>query len=109
MSDTPKELPKALPKPHPMLATLPAYLKDTKNYKAIQLAILDAGATKHSHSEIGEWATCTHCQQKEKDRLLMMKKLGFQSGAQYLAWKKVHEEIKKRNPLVNWDDFKVKI
>lgn len=96
-----KKLPKA-GKVHPMLASLPTYLKDPKNYEKVQRALLDAGATKHSHGEIVEWAACVYCQQRQHDRKEMMYRLGFRSGAQYMAWKQVHEEIKKRNPLVNW-------
>lgn len=97
-----KKLPPAK-KLHPMLASLPAYLKDTKNYEAVQLALLEAGSTKHSHGEVVDWATCAHCQQRQHNRKEMMHKLGFRSGAQYMAWKQIHEEIKKRNPLVNWE------
>jgi radical SAM superfamily enzyme len=97
-----KKLPK--PKVHPMVGSLPNFLKDTKNYNKIQKAILDAGATKHSHAEVLDWAGCTHCQNKQKDRLQMMRKLGFQSAAQYMTWKKIHEEIKNRYPLVDWSN-----
>lgn len=87
---------------HPMLAKLPAYLKDPANYRKIQLALLDAGATKHSHAEIIDWSACVECQRKQHDRKEMMRKLGFTSGTQYMAWKQVHEKIKERNPLVDW-------
>lgn len=96
MTDETEKPPKTI---HPMLAKLPEYLKDPNNYDKIQRAILDAGATRHSHGEVGEWASCKSCKQKEIDRLMMMKKLGFESGTQYLMWKKVHEEIKRRDPL----------
>ena len=84
---------------HPMLATLPEFLKDPKNYRRVQMEILDAGASKHSHGEVVDWAGCAHCQSKQRDRLEMMRKLGFQSAAQYKAWQLTHEEIKKRMPL----------
>lgn len=87
---------------HPMVASLPDYLKDSANFDKIQMAILDAGATKHSHGDVGEWASCISCQQKEWDRKEMMIKLGFQSAAQYKAWQKIHTKIKERNPLVKW-------
>ena len=78
---------------HPMLAILPDYLKDHNNYEKIQRAILDAGATRHSHNEIVEWSACKHCQQKQHDRAEFIRKLGFTSGAQYMAWKKVQDQI----------------
>lgn len=96
-----KKLPKKL-EPHPMLKALPDYLKDSANYHKILKAILDVGATKHSHGEIGDWAKCQTCQSKEKDRLMFMRKLGFQSAAQFKAWQSVHEEIRRRDPLVDW-------
>lgn len=96
-----KELPNQK-KLHPMLANLPAYLKDPANYDKIRLSILEAGATKHSHGEVGEWALCKHCQQKEWDRKEFMLKLGFKTGAQYKSWQRVHEEIIRRDPLVKW-------
>lgn len=98
--DQAKQLPKA--KPHPLLAALPTYLKDPKNYEKVKKAILEAGATKHSHSEVVDWAGCEYCQKKQLNRLEMMKKLGFQSAAQYKAWEKIQHTIKERYPLVNW-------
>lgn len=86
---------------------LPDYLKDPANYYKIQKAILEAGATRHSHGEIGEWAKCKQCQQKEMDRLLMMKKLGFQNGKQYMAWKRIMNKIDERMPLVDWGKNKI--
>ena len=88
---TPDTFPRA--KLHPMLAMMPDYLKDPKNYEKIKKAILKAGQTKHSHGEVVDWAGCQTCQQKQMDRLLMMKKRGFQSAAQYKAWDKVHNKI----------------
>ncbi len=97
---TPQAFPKA--KLHPILASLPEYLKDPANFDKIQRAILDAGATKHSHGEVVDWAGCTYCQGKEWDRKEMIQRLGFTSGAQYMAWKKIHTTIKDRYPLVMW-------
>lgn len=83
------------PHTHPILAILPEHLKDPKNYEKIQRAILDAGASRHSHSDMLEWSACKYCQQKEWNRKEMMKKLGFVNGTQYMLWKKIHEEIKR--------------
>lgn len=96
-----KKLPKA--KPHPLLAKLPDYLKDQNNYHKIQLAILEAGATKHSHGEVVDWAKCVYCQQRLWDRKEFMYKLGFKNAAQYKAWCAVHEEIKKRVSLPKYN------
>lgn len=91
----------APPKPHPILATLPDYLKEPNNYDKIQRAILEAGATRHSHAEVVDWAGCKACQAKQIDRLMMMKKLGFQNAAQYMVWQKIHREIKARTLAAN--------
>jgi hypothetical protein len=90
---------------NPALAVLPPFLKDPDNYEKIQRALLDAGATKHSHGEVVDWAGCKECQGKQIDRLNMMKKLGFTSAAQYKAWQKIHEQIKdlKRMPLEKYN------
>lgn len=79
------------PKPH-VLDGLPAYLQDPKNYKKVSLAIYDSmkGACT-THSEVVEAAACAKCQRAFLNRGEMMRKLGFQSPAQYLAWKKTHE------------------
>ena len=90
------------PKLHPLLAMLPDYLKDPANYYKIQKAIIEAGATKHSHGEITDWAACKYCQQKQWNRKETMLKLGFKNGPQYMMWKKTHIDIIERTPLVNW-------
>lgn len=87
------------PKVHPLIASLPERLKDPANYKKIQKALLDVGATRHSHSEMLDWAGCKPCQTKQWARKELMQQLGFKSGAQYYAWCRVHEEIKRRMPL----------
>jgi hypothetical protein len=89
--------------PHALIASLPDYLKDHANYDKVQRALLDAGATRHSHSDILEWSACGSCQRKQWDRKEMMYGLGFKSGAQYMAWKKIHETIKKRVPLPKYN------
>jgi hypothetical protein len=91
------------PKPHPLIASLPPHLKDPANYEKVQRVILEALASGHSHGEIVEWAACGACQQRFMERGDVLKKLGFSSAAQYLAWKKVHEEIKARYPLAKYN------
>lgn len=88
--------------PHPLLKSLPDYLKDHNNYEKVKRAILDAGSTGHNHDEVSEWIKCTHCVDKQKDRVNMMRKLGFKSAAQYKAWDKVQsliQENKIRNSI----------
>lgn len=99
---TPETFAKA-PKLHPALATLPAYLKDPKNYDKVMKAILDAGATRHSHGEIADWAACAACQRKAWDRKEFMTKLGFKHAAQFKAWQQVHMAIKERVPLAKYN------
>lgn len=104
--DVPQEItPKTFSKQkqHWLIASLPEYLKKPENYEKIQRAILDAGATRHSHAEVIDWAGCTHCQRKQLDRLLFMKKLGFVNAAQYKSWQRIHETIKERVPLPKYN------
>lgn len=91
--------PDTFPKYKPRTADFPPHLKDPANYQKIRKVILNAGATPHSHSDIGTWAACRKCQQAARNRTETMKGLGFKSGAHYLAWQKIHEVIEKRVPL----------
>jgi hypothetical protein len=96
--------PETFAKPKPsILHGLPEYLKDPKNFEKIMKAILDAGATRHSHGEILDWAACKQCQQKLWDRKEFICRLGFRSPAQFLAWSKVHQTIKERVPLPKYN------
>ena len=89
-----------------VLDGLPANLKDPKNYEKIQRALLETLAGRHSHGEMETWAKCLHCQNKLRNHGDMMRKLGFRSGTQYMAWKKVmHMMINpKFDPLPKYDD-----
>ena len=82
-----------------LLASIPEYLKDHKNFKKIYKAIADAGASKHSHGDMETWAKCLYCTKKQNARLLMMKSLGFTSKAMYLSWLKIHQDWDRRVPL----------
>ena len=107
MTDKPDISQIKIAKPNPLIAFLPAHLKDPKNYKKIQKAIIEAGATKHSHGEISEWSACKHCTYKQHARAEMMRKLGFKNGAQYMTWKRIHEEILNlfsRDKLPKYDE-----
>lgn len=95
-------LPRYLPK-NPILQGMPEHLKDPANYEKIRKAILNAGATPHSHSEVLQWSGCKTCQRKQWDRKEMMKKLGFKNGQQYLLWCRIHEQIKERVPLLKYN------
>src|SRR3990167_7862683 len=106
MSEAPN--PALFPKytPNPIFNGLPVYLKDPKNYEKIQRALLDTLAGTHSHGEIETWANCLHCQIKLKNHGEMMRKLGFKSGKQYYAWKRVMHAMtsKGRDPLPKYDE-----
>lgn len=83
----------------PTLAGLPEYLKDPKNYIKVQKALLETMSCSKSHSDPSEMFHCKQCTENMIKRRELMKKFGFKSPAQYLDWKKTHEEIKKRMPL----------
>lgn len=84
---------------HPLIAILPAYLKDPANYEKIQKVIFESFAGKHSHEEVIDWASCADCQKRFANRSFVLKKLGFKNPAQYMIWKKIHEHIKARVKL----------
>ncbi|MDO8094437.1 MAG: hypothetical protein Q6360_13245 [Candidatus Brocadiales bacterium] len=89
--------PKALP--NPLFDDLPKALKDPENYKKVQKLLIEALATRCSHSDMEGWAKCLECQAAKVNRENVMNKLGFKSMAQYMAWKKVHEIIDRRVKL----------
>src|SRR3990167_5515916 len=88
---------------NPIFAGLPAYLKDPANYEKVQKTVLNALSSGHSHGEVIEWATCIQCQRRFRERGQVLKKLGFRNPAQYMAWKKVHDTIKHRDPLPKYN------
>lgn len=81
---------------HPLVASLPDHLKDHANYDKVRRVILEALAGKCSHAEMMDWAGCTKCQQRFKERRWVLKSLGFKNPAQYMIWQKIHTEIKQR-------------
>lgn len=93
-------------KPNPLLALLPAYLKDPDNYEKVQKALLETLASKHSHADILAWGSCVACQRRIRDHAEFVRKLGFTSPKQFYAWKRVHETIKslKRDKLPKYDE-----
>ena len=90
-----EEQAKNLPKftPSPVLKGLPEYLKDPINYYKIRKKLLDALAGQHSHSEMQNWANCLTCSNKMVNFRETVKKLGFISPAQFMAWQKTMDLI----------------
>lgn len=86
-----------------VLAGLPEFLKDPKNYKKIRKELYEIMASKCDHGEVLEWATCPKCQSKMREHADFLRKLGFVSPAQYYAWRQVHEQIEKRVPFPKYN------
>lgn len=80
-------------KKNPIFEGLPEYLKDPANYKKIKKQLLNELSSTHSHGEMVEWAACPSCQRKFTERGVVIRKLGFTSSAQYMAWDKVMKTI----------------
>ena len=91
-------------KPHSLIASLPPHLKDPANYKKIQRALLETLSTGHSHSEMEGWAKCLTCMNAVLAQKELMKRLGFKSPAQYMAWQKIHEVITTRVRGLKYND-----
>ena len=88
-----KELPRELPK-ESAFKGMPPYLKEPSNYEKVMKAIYEAGNSRCSHSEIFEYAFCKKCEESRQNRVIMMKRLGFRDGQQYLAWRRVQENLR---------------
>lgn len=78
---------------------LPAWLKEAKHFMPVQKALLETMSCGKSHSDPSEMFDCQKCSENVVIRRELMKKFGFRSSAQYMAWKKTHEDIKNRMPL----------
>lgn len=79
-----------------VLASMPAYLKDPQYYGKINKLLYDAFlGSCAGHSDIAEWGTCVKCQRAFSERGHLMKKLGFDTPAHYLLWKRTHEIMRK--------------
>lgn len=87
--------------PDPLFADLPVALKDPANYRKVQKLLLEELASHCSHSDMEGWAKCLTCQTNKLNREEAMRRFGFKSMAQYMAWKKVHETMasSRRDPL----------
>lgn len=90
------------PQQSSVLAGLPEWLKDPANYEDVEKQIIQTFVSTCAHSEIMDWANCPKCTKKMLERRKLLKRLGFKNPAQYLAWKKTHQAIKERYPLVDW-------
>jgi len=90
------------PKTNPLLDSLPKRLKDPANYQDIKKQIWESVQTTCLHNEVWEMAQCPKCTEKMLERRRLLKKLGFKNPAQYREWDKVHTEIIRRYPLVDW-------
>lgn len=84
-----------VPRVNPLVASMPSHLKDHRNFEKIQRALLETLAGRHSHAEMEDWAKCLTCMRKMQDHAFMMRKLGFNSAAQYRVWLKIHTKIKE--------------
>ena len=83
----------------PILTGLPEYLKDRTSYKKILKEIYEMRGSRCSHSDPAEWYNCVKCAIRFRDYQAFMKKLGFRDPAQFMAWRRTHEEIERRVPL----------
>lgn len=77
---------------------LPEYLKDPKNYEKIQRSLLETLSCGKIHSDPSQSLTCSKCTENMMERRRLMEKFGFKDAAQYMAWRKTHEEIKNTFP-----------
>jgi len=94
------------PKLNPLIASLPEYLKNPANFRTVQKQILETILTTCAHGDMMEFAKCPKCTEKMLARRRLLKKLGFKNPGQYMAWKKIHTEIRRRTPLVDWEKEK---
>lgn len=96
------------PKTHPLLASLPKYVKDPANFEKINKAIIETVQTTCAHADLDAYAKCAKCTEKMLARRALLKKYGFKNPAQYMAWRKTHEQIKRTFPLVDWSKENIK-
>lgn len=90
------------PRQNSLISGLSDYLKNPSNYEEIQKIILNSFMTTCSHGSPAEMAICKICTEKMLERRRTLKKLGFKNPKQYYIWQKIHREIRRRYPLVNW-------
>lgn len=86
-----------------ILDGLPDYVKDPANYMTIQKALLNTLSCGKSHSDPVKMAECKKCTENMLVRRQLLKRFGFKNSAQYMRWRRTHESIKTRYPLVDWE------
>ena len=84
------------PKPNPLLASLPKWLKDPENFDKVNKALLETLAGMHSHSEITQWNSCLSCIRKFHEHKAMVRKFFPLGPAQYFEWQKVVRVFKQK-------------
>ena len=90
------------PQGNPLTDGLSPYLKNQANFKTIMKMVIDSVQTKCFHNDVIEMAGCKICSEKMLERRKLLKKLGFKNPRQFMGWRRIHEEIVKRYPLVDW-------
>lgn len=78
---------------------LPEWLKDPKNYLPVQKALLETLNCGKLHSDPSASLKCKKCGENMMTRRRLMEKFGFKNSAQYMAWKKTHNELQNSMPL----------
>lgn len=88
------------PRVHPVIARMPKHLKDPANCEKIMRAAYDAFAgVCGTHSDLAEMANCARCQKALDGRAEILRKLGFESPAAFMVWRRIHEKIRTSAPL----------
>jgi hypothetical protein len=90
-------------KSDPLTASLSKYLKDPANYHDIMRQVIASVQSTCTHSDVFEMAKCKKCTENMLNRRKLLKKLGFKNPRQFMVWRRTHEEIIKRFPLVDWE------
>ena len=104
MTNIPKDITGTLI--HPMLQTLPEWLKHPRSFKQVEKMLIETiRACKKDHSDPLEMMNCKTCSENMLKRRALMKKLGFSSVEQYMEWRKIHTEIKKRVPFDKYNSI----
>lgn len=85
---------------------LPAHLKNPANYRDIQVKIIRSMESKCNHTDLFEFSQCAKCTDLMLKRRKLLKSLGFKNARQYMQWQKIHEEIRRQHPLVDWKNGK---
>ena len=63
-------------------------LKKREEFERKQREIFNAGQSKHSHAEIGDWLKCFPCMVRRKDQIETRHKMGLVDGGRYMKWRK---------------------